>query len=86
MNFKIYLNGSDTKVRHESKEIQLLRGEAQFTTQQLADPRYKHLVDLNEEMKNWVSKEGMMVIAKGIIDGKLVNITNIDQLNSATNL
>jgi hypothetical protein len=86
MNFKIYLNGSDTKVRHESKEIQLLRGEAQFTTQQLADPRYKHLVDLNEEMKNWVSKEGMMVIAKGIVKGKLVNITNIDQLNSATDL
>jgi hypothetical protein len=43
-------------------------------------------------MKNWVSDDGYMVIAKGLVLNKksglyeLTNITNIEQLNEAVNL
>lgn len=92
MKFQVYLRGTKDKVRHDQKEIQLLRGEAVFTNTQKTDPKYKHLVALNEEMKNWVSEDGYMIIAKGLVLDKktntyeLTNITNIDQLNSAINL
>ena len=92
MKFQVYLRGTDTKVRHDQEEIKLLRGEATFKGLQKTDPKYKHLVALNEEMKNWVSDDGYMVIAKGLVLNKksglyeLTNITNIEQLNEAVNL
>lgn len=86
MNFKVYLRGSDAKVRHNSKEIQFLRGEASFSKEQLSDPKFKYLIDLNNEMKNWISEEGLMVIARGVVAGEIVDITNENQLNQAHDL
>jgi hypothetical protein len=43
-------------------------------------------VALNNEMKNWVDSHGYMVIAKGTIDGVEQNITNLKELNQASNL
>jgi hypothetical protein len=37
-------------------------------------------------MKNWVDSKGYMIIAKGIVNGSEVAITNISDLNKATNL
>lgn len=86
MDFKVLLRGSDEVVRHDQSEIQFLRGEVKFTEAQLKDPAYAHLVALNNEMKNWVNDSGLMIIAKGIVDGKLTEITTIDQLSRASSL
>ena len=87
MKFSIKLFGSDSVVRHDSKETQFLRGEAKFTEQQLRDPKYQHLQSLNLEMKNWINYEnGTMILAKGFIDGVETNITTLNQLRRATSL
>lgn len=87
MKFNIKLFGSDSIVRHDSKEIQFLRGEAKFTEQQLRDPKYQHLQSLNLEMKNWINYDnGTMILAKGMVNGVETNITTLDQLIRATNL
>ena len=86
MDFKVLLRGSDEVVRHDQPEIQFLRGEVKFTEAQLNDSAYAHLVALNNEMKNWVNDSGLMIIAKGIVDGKLTEITAIDQLSRASSL
>ena len=86
MGFQIYLRGSDDVVRSDQPEIKFLKGEATFTADQLKDPRYRQLAALNVEMKNWISEDGLMIIAKGIVDGKLTNITTIEQLEKAQNL
>ena len=76
MDFKVYLRGSDDVVRHSQQEIQFLRGEAKFTEAQLSDPAYQPIVALNAEMRNWVGDNGLMVLARGYVDGKLVEITD----------
>ena len=87
MKFNIKLFGSDSVVRHDSKEIQFLRGQATFTEQQLKDPKYQYLQSLNLEMKNWIDyNNGTMILAKGTIDGVETNITTLDQLKRADNL
>lgn len=86
MKFNLPLYGPDSKVRFSQPEIQFLRGEMTFTKNQLEDPSYKHLIDLNNEMKNWVDYDGTMIIGKGIINGVLVNIRSLDQLQNATNI
>ena len=86
MGFNVPLRGSDDVVRHSQQEIQFLRGEVKFTEAQLRDPAYQHLVVLNNEMRNWVSRDGMMILAKGYVNGKLINITTLDELHNATNL
>ena len=87
MKFNIKLFGSDSVVRHDSKEIQFLRGEATFTEQQLRDPKYHHLQSLNLEMKNWINYDnGTMILAKGVVNGVETNITTLNQLRQATNL
>ena len=92
MGFKVPLYGSESVVRHDQQEIQLLRGQAHFTSNQLSNPNYKHLVDLNAQMKDWVDSNGYMIIAKGeVINPKtgqyqLVNITTLEQLQNARNL
>ena len=86
MKFSIALRGSDSIVRSDQPEIQFLKGEAKFTDEQLTDPAWQHMVALNSEMKNWVNESGMMILAKGIIDGVEVEITSVNDLNHATNL
>ena len=86
MKFKIFLKGTSDKVRHTQEEIKFLRGEVTLTEAQQTDPRYAHIVVLNDEMKNWVDGHGYMVIAKGTIDGVERNITNLKELNQASNL
>ena len=90
MHFKVYLRGSDNVVRTNQPEIAFLRGEAVFTDDQKRMQPY--LVELNEQMKNWVDDAGMMIIAKGYIVNprtrkpELINITTLDQLHQATNI
>lgn len=86
MDFKVFLRGSDEVVRHNQPEIQFLRGEAIFTKSQLEDPAYANLVALNNEMREWVEKDGIMILAKGIVNGKEINIKTWEDLNVATNL
>lgn len=86
MNFKVYLRGGDGVVRPDQPEIQFLQGNAKFTKEQMGDPNYQAAIALNAEMRNWVASDGTMIIAKGIIDGKLTNIKTLEQLNAASNL
>ena len=86
MKFDVTLYGSNEMVRDNQEEIQFLRGDAKFTDSQLKDPQYAHMIALNNEMKNWVSDNGKMIIAKGLINGVLTNITTHEQLAQATNL
>lgn len=87
IGFRVPLYGSDEKVRADQPEIKFLKGQAQFNKKQLESPDFKHIVDLNNQMKNWVDYEsGYMIIAKGDVDGKRINITNLEELNKATNL
>ena len=87
MKFQVYLKGSNDVVRHDQDEIKFLKGKVEFNEAQQADPAYAHLVALNEQMKDWVDNEsGLMIIAKGIVNGQLTNITTLDQLHNATNL
>ena len=86
MGFKVPLKGSDSIVRNNQKEIEFLRGDIKFTTDQIANPNYQHLIALNEQLKTWVDYDGMMILAKGLVDGKLTSIRTLDQLNKATNL
>jgi hypothetical protein len=90
MHFKVYLRGSDNVVRTNQPEIAFLKGEAVFTEDQKR--MQPHLVELNEQMKNWVDDAGMMIIAKGYVTNprtrksELINITTLDQLHQATNI
>ena len=86
MHFKVYLRGSDDVVRHSQQEIQFLRGEVKFTEAQKNDPAYAYLRQLNDEMKNWVSVDGTMILAKGIIGGQQVEIKTLEQLKQASDL
>ena len=86
MKFSIPLRGSDSIVRQDQAEIQFLRGEAKFTKEQLEDPAFQHIIALNSEMQNWVNDAGMMLLAKGIVDGEEKEITSVKDLNKATNL
>ena len=86
MKFQINLFGSTDKVRHEQNEIKFLRGQAEFTNAQENDPAYEYLRQLNNEMKNWVGVDGLMILAKGDIDGQRIAIKTLDQLNQAKNL
>ena len=92
MDFKVYLYGSDDKVRYDQEEIKFLRGQAMFTEAQMADPAYASRIQLNNEMKNWVGADGLMILAKGTVWNKDKNvyeevaIKTLDQLNEATNL
>lgn len=86
MKFQINLFGSNDKVRHDQNEIKFLRGQAEFTDAQKSDPNYTYLRQLNDEMKNWVGADGLMILAKGDIDGQRVAIKTLDQLNQAKNL
>ena len=86
IGFEVPLRGSNEVVRHEQPEVQFLRGDAVFTNDQLNDPNYAHLIALNNEMRNWVDANGTMIIAKGLIDGKVVSIKTVDQLQKASNL
>lgn len=84
--FQVNLFGSNDKVRHDQNEIKFLRGQAEFTDAQKSDPAYAYLRQLNDEMKNWVGADGLMILAKGDIDGQRVAIKTLDQLNQAKNL
>ena len=90
MKFKVLLRGSDEVVRSKQAEIKFLKGEMEFTEEQKI--QYPQLYALNEEMKNWVSKDGLMIIAKGMILNprtntyQEINITNEQQLKQATNI
>lgn len=86
MKFQVNLFGSTDKVRHEQNEIKFLRGQAEFTDAQKNDPAYEYLRKLNDEMKNWVGADGLMILAKGDINGQRVAIKTLDQLNQAQNL
>ena len=86
MNFRICLFGSDEMVRADQPEIQFLRGEAVFSDTHTNDPRYKRMIELNAEMKNWVGEDGLMILAKGIINGEWKNITTVAELEQAHNL
>lgn len=86
MKFSIPLRGSDSIVRQDQAEIQFLRGEAKFTKEQLEDPAFQHIIALNSEMQNWVNDAGMMILAKGIVEGEEREITSGADLNRATNL
>ena len=87
MGFNLPLFGSDAIVRQNQKEVKFLRGQVNFTDEQRQDPDYKYLVDLNDELQSWVDeREGKMIIAKGYIQGNLVNIKTVDQLKQATNI
>jgi hypothetical protein len=63
-----------------------------FTDAQMADPAYASRIQLNNEMKNWVGADGLMILAKGTVWNKDKNvyeevaIKTLDQLNEATNL
>ena len=62
-----------------------------FTEAQMADPAYASRIQLNNEMKNWVGADGLMILAKGTVWNKDKNvyeevaIKTLDQLNEATN-
>lgn len=86
MKFKIFLRGSEDLVRSEQLEIKFLRGDAVFTDEQRKDPKYANIIALSSEMKNWVSDDGTMIIAKGVINGEVVEIKTIEQLEAASNL
>ena len=89
MKFKIILRGSEDVVRPNS-EIKFLKGEMEFTDEQKV--QFPQLYELNKEMKNWVSEDGLMIIAKDIILNpetntyREINITNEEQLKQATNI
>lgn len=86
MKFNIFLRGNSDVVRSNQTEIKFLKGELTFTNEQLKDPKIAHMAALNQEMKNWVSSDGTMILAKGIVNGKLVEIKSHEQLDNATNL
>lgn len=86
MGFEINLLGSDNTVRHQQPEIKFLRGETYFTDAQFNNPEMKPTVSLCRKLKNWVGADGRMIIAKGVVDGEEVPITDLATLDKATNL
>ena len=81
MHFKVYLRGNKDRVREEQNEIKFLRGDIVYNDQQSKNPDYEHIIRLNNEMKDWVSDSGLMIIAKGTDAlGNAVEITTSEDL------